>query len=123
MNALAPSKLLEIGSLFNNPNASRQQIASNASKLICGLYCDKAEKVLLEKYSTFSLNELRYLHYCKGKKKKISLLSLYHQLREPQNNTLSELTFKFRYGWEMINFKQQTGGVKFEIINYCRSQL
>lgn len=70
MSALSSSKLLEIGTLFNNPNANREELVSSACKLICGLYCDKAEKVLLDKYNTFSLNELRYLHYCKGNKKK-----------------------------------------------------
>lgn len=70
INAVTPAKLIEIGSIFNKPDANREELASNAYRLICVLYSDKAEKALFEKSGCLSLNDLRYLHYSKGRKKK-----------------------------------------------------
>lgn len=37
--------------------------------MIRDLYCNKAEKNLIEKSTNFSLNDLRYLHFSKAKVK------------------------------------------------------
>lgn len=73
MNAEEPEKLVELAAVFNKPNATRKELENSAYKLICSLYSNKAEKLIFEKSTTFSLNDLRYLHYTKGQKKKIFL--------------------------------------------------
>lgn len=71
LNAIESEKLIEIGAVFNKPNANREDLAANAYKLICAMYSTKAEKQIFAKSNALSLNDLRYLHYSKGKKRKI----------------------------------------------------
>lgn len=70
-------KLIELASVFYNKNASCDEIASSTYNLIVELYTNKAEKQLIEKSGSMSLNDLRYLHFSKAKiKTKFSLESL-----------------------------------------------
>lgn len=70
-------KLLQLGSVFYNVNATSDEIANSAYELIRGMYSNKAEKKLIEKSSNFTLSDLRYLHFSKAKlKSKFSLEAL-----------------------------------------------
>ncbi|XP_043269016.1 uncharacterized protein Nepl16 isoform X1 [Venturia canescens] len=69
--------LLELASVFYHENASHDKIAESAFDLIRKMYCTKTEKKLMEKSKSFSLHDLRYLHFSKAKvKKKFSLETL-----------------------------------------------
>lgn len=70
-------KLLELSEVFYDEKASCEKIADSAFKMIVGMYSNKAEKKIIQKSNSFSLNDLRYLHFSKAKiKTKFALETL-----------------------------------------------
>lgn len=77
INCFSHEKLIELASIFYNSTPDVDVLVSNACEIIRGMYSNKAEKKLIEKSNSFSLNDLRYLHFSKAKlKTKFSLESL-----------------------------------------------
>lgn len=65
----SPEELLELASVFHNVNATSDDIANSAFRIIRDMYSTQAEKQLIKKTRNFSLGNLRYLHFSKAELK------------------------------------------------------
>lgn len=115
IDSFSHEELVKLASVFYKQNANCDEIAQAAFELIKSLYSSKAEKKLLEKSSSFTLNDLRFLHFSKAKlKTKFALETLpptegaamqhafrvYYQIQKWLGNTALKAV---DWGWKVRN--------------------